>query len=524
MKRRHDLDALRALAMLFGLALHAALSFVGFTWVVQDPESHLGFGVFVHAVHGFRMPLFFLISGFFTAMLWRTRGLSGLIRQRLHRIVLPLLLGMATVVPVTWGIIYVAKTSAPKAQQAKHDLWNCAAEGRLEGLERHLQVGEDLNASDPVHHLTPLAWAVIGNQVEAVDILLEKGADPGARYKDFNTALHTAAFLGRAECAARLLEAGARIEARNVHGLTPYDVLKIDMATTELIAGFPLDAAKVTEGRRQIAQMLEGRGVPASMTNGARNWLAILMFFPFFHHLWFLWYLCLLVTGFAFVVWAGRKLRLRGLPKGWVRLPARWLWIVPVTMLPQYAMHGWGKAPNFGADLSAGLLPMPHVLLFYAIFFAFGALYFTSEDEEGRLGRVWWLNLLLGLVVLPFSLAFSLHLTGKEMDPQLHHIVATTLEVLYVWLMIFGLMGLFRRWLSKERCAIRYVSDASYWLYLAHLPLILLAQVLVRPWPLPAFVKFGIVLAGVTFPLMVIYRYAVRYRWLGRLLNGPRTR
>ena len=34
--------------------------------------------------------------------------------------------------------------------------------------------------------------------------LLDSGADPSARYRDRNTALHTAAFFGRAEAAARL--------------------------------------------------------------------------------------------------------------------------------------------------------------------------------------------------------------------------------------------------------------------------------------------------------------------------------
>ena len=71
--RRHDLDALRALAMLLGIALHAALSFMDFPWVVQDRVRAPEFGFVVSAIHGFRMPLFFMMSGFFTAMLWRRR-------------------------------------------------------------------------------------------------------------------------------------------------------------------------------------------------------------------------------------------------------------------------------------------------------------------------------------------------------------------------------------------------------------------------------------------------------------------
>ena len=35
------------------------------------------------------MPLFFLVSGFFTAMLWRKRGVSSLLKHRYARIFIP---------------------------------------------------------------------------------------------------------------------------------------------------------------------------------------------------------------------------------------------------------------------------------------------------------------------------------------------------------------------------------------------------------------------------------------------------
>ena len=43
--RRHDLDALRAIAMLLGIALHAALAYSDVPWVVQDPQKNELFGL-----------------------------------------------------------------------------------------------------------------------------------------------------------------------------------------------------------------------------------------------------------------------------------------------------------------------------------------------------------------------------------------------------------------------------------------------------------------------------------------------
>jgi len=90
--RRHDLDALRAFAMLLGIALHISLSFFPTFWSVQDSRSSSGgwYDEFFFSIHGFRMPLFFLLSGYFTAMLWQRRGLKQLLWHRITRIGFPL--------------------------------------------------------------------------------------------------------------------------------------------------------------------------------------------------------------------------------------------------------------------------------------------------------------------------------------------------------------------------------------------------------------------------------------------------
>jgi peptidoglycan/LPS O-acetylase OafA/YrhL len=98
------------------------------------------------------------------------------------------------------------------------------------------------------------------------------------------------------------------------------------------------------------------------------------------------------------------------------------------------------------------------------------------------------------------------------------------LQAAFPWLMTFGLMGFFRRVCSDECPTMRYLSDSAYWLYLAHLPLIIAAQYVVRDWPIPALVKFLLIVVVVTSFLLWTYQALVRYTWLGRFLYGPRTR
>ena len=55
-------------------------------------------------------------------------------------------------------------------------------------------------------------------------------------------------------------------------------------------------------------------------------------------------------------------------------------------MFPQAFIPTAGTLLAFGPDGSSGLLPIPHVLAYYAIFFGFGALYFGYDDRTGRVG------------------------------------------------------------------------------------------------------------------------------------------
>ena len=88
--------------------------------------------------------------------------------------------------------------------------------------------------------------------------------------------------------------------------------------------------------------------------------------------------------------------------------------------------------------------------------------------------------------------------------------------------MIFGITGLFLRYFSGHSPLWRYLCDSSYFIYLAHLPVILLLQLVTFNVPLPAVVMAPIVLIVTTIVLLPVYAYAVRPTFVGALLNGRR--
>ena len=99
--RYHDLDALRSFAMILGIAIHGVFSFNGMPlWPAQDMNQNPQYGVVVEFIHGFRMQLFFLVSGFFTAMMLLKKGSFAVSKHRTKRILIPLLLSVIFLVPL----------------------------------------------------------------------------------------------------------------------------------------------------------------------------------------------------------------------------------------------------------------------------------------------------------------------------------------------------------------------------------------------------------------------------------------
>ena len=105
-ERYHGLDALRSVAMILGIVLHASLPFFDTKglWPSDEYESPLIMSVF-SLIHLWRMPLFFLLSGFFTFVVIKKRGRLYWCKQRILRLGIPLVIFvpiLALVMPLIW--------------------------------------------------------------------------------------------------------------------------------------------------------------------------------------------------------------------------------------------------------------------------------------------------------------------------------------------------------------------------------------------------------------------------------------
>ncbi len=96
-ERYDGLDMVRAIAMLLGIFYHATYAYipdVARWYFIADPRAHPIFATIAGSLHSFRMQLFFVVSGFFSHLVFERRGSTQFLIDRFRRLVVPLVVAL----------------------------------------------------------------------------------------------------------------------------------------------------------------------------------------------------------------------------------------------------------------------------------------------------------------------------------------------------------------------------------------------------------------------------------------------
>jgi glucan biosynthesis protein C len=294
-----------------------------------------------------------------------------------------------------------------------------------------------------------------------------------------------------------------------------------------LVAGWPILFVLIVAGVIIAAVIANGGKAPA----GAPPQQGFGLFdFPL-THLWFLYVLALCYAALAVLrpVAGALERSTRGrlgrvtdcvvafLLRQWVPLLLAAPLCLALYLQPYWVM--WFGIPT----PDKGFVPAPAPMVAYGGAFLFGWL---AQRQSGVLA-LWQRRWLAHLVLAVAMTAACLAMAGSA--PLLMPVPQGTLKLAYAacysigaWSWAFALLGMALRFLSAFSAPRRYLADASYWIYLVHLPLLIVLQGLVSQLAWPWFVKFPLILA-VAFVLMLAgYAWLVRGTWLGVVLNGKR--
>ena len=164
-------------------------------------------------------------------------------------------------------------------------------------------------------------------------------------------------------------------------------------------------------------------------------------------------------------------------------------------------------------------IPVGSKLAYYAIYFLVGTSLWRHRDSlqvHARYGkRYLFLALIAFMVVLPL---IHQHLREPLAGARLALLAGSL--ALFASLTSYGLFAIFLKTRCGDNSTMKFLAEASFWVYIVHLPFVGLAQVALSQTDLPALAKFLLVGAiGILLSLMTYHAF-VRKQWLGAFLDG----
>jgi len=244
-------------------------------------------------------------------------------------------------------------------------------------------------------------------------------------------------------------------------------------------------------------------------------------------HLWFLYVLSLLYPAMlalrAALAWLDRGGRVQAALDrvvGGVLGPAAPLLLALPVGLALFSLptwHAWFGVPT--PDHS--LYPNVAATVSFALAFAVG---WALERQRGlldRLGQRWPFHLVLALLTTLGCLATIGISPGAEPAQGDAGTLAYALAyAAAAWSWTLALIGMSLRFLSAASPLRRYLADASYWVYLIHIPLVMALQVVAVQVDWAWWIEYPLALMIGMALMLASYHFCVRHRAIGRLLTG----
>jgi peptidoglycan/LPS O-acetylase OafA/YrhL len=230
-------------------------------------------------------------------------------------------------------------------------------------------------------------------------------------------------------------------------------------------------------------------------------------------HLWFLYFLAILALVFYLLAMlfskrtsftmAFTKVTLAVLKNFWAR--------IAVLSICYFLMLEWmGTA---GIITSITWIPNFVVLLLYFIFFGLGWLiYKTASLQHLKTNAI--AQLIAATLLFLAADFIPWQNSGWE------YTVKQLLTAVSGTLFIFGFIAFFLTYFHSYSKRLSYLMEASYWVYITHLPLTAFIPGLMAGSGIPVFLKFMITLTVTSVLCMLSYKYFVRGTFIGMFLNG----
>lgn len=164
-------------------------------------------------------------------------------------------------------------------------------------------------------------------------------------------------------------------------------------------------------------------------------------------------------------------------------------------------------------------IPVLSKLLYYSIYFFLGATIYRHRATlhlHARYSRTYLL--MAGLLFVAMFPMIHEHLAEPLTGGR--RALLAGLMALFACVTTFGLLAAFLRYKICDNAATRYLAEASFWVYLVHLPFVALAHIALVQLPVPTVGKFLIAGSTAMALSLLTFQAFVRHTRLGSFLNG----
>ena len=297
----------------------------------------------------------------------------------------------------------------------------------------------------------------------------------------------------------------------------------IKLAVPFIVAWFVLKPLLIS-GWIMGAQSMQGEAQIFESLAGGFNMLTQLPKDVFVGtHLWFLYYLLLvtftLLIGRAIFCYANSKISVNFFKNTFIWLCKGALGIIVLSLLTTIIM--WFMSSWSVDTPDKSLVPNFPVYVLYFAFFIMGYLLHKIEgclDDFATLSTIKFTLAAVSIIVSNLLSGYEMQYGhGNYFFIKIGYLVSYSVMM---WTLVSISIGLFKCWFNKPKKFISYIADASYWIYLIHLPIVIFLQIAVAELPWHWSFKLGFVVSVTLCLSLFIYDLLIRPTIIGWVLNA----
>lgn len=174
-------------------------------------------------------------------------------------------------------------------------------------------------------------------------------------------------------------------------------------------------------------------------------------------------------------------------------------------------------------EIWTGFVPKSPQLFYYGFYYLIGVFLFHNKHLFESIKQHTWLFIIIG-TLLNFVNVYLFNNVIVEGTLNSAMLLFKMLLAIQNVVLCFGLLGLCLSLFREESPFVRYLSDASYWVYIIHFGLVVWFQILGIILNIPPLLRFPLTLIGTSLLAYITYALFIRHTVIGKYLHGPRKR